>query len=55
MLPLELELGMLTVSFCSSNDVDLIPLADVDVVTFGPSVDDLSSRCFGELLGELIK
>lgn len=56
--PFEFECGTppITLSDGSSNDVDLIPLAEVDVVTFCD--DDLAvliSRCFGEFFGELSK
>lgn len=60
--PLEFELGKIPRSLLpvSSNEVDLMPLAEVEVVTFDDdeSVDtplDFMSRCFGELRGEFNK
>lgn len=53
--PLEFELGNVTELALdgSSNDVDLIPFDDVEVVTFGVDVPlDFMSLCLVELFGE---
>lgn len=60
--PLEFEFGMMPFSALpgSSKDVDLMPLADVEVVTLDDEELaiiplDFISRCLGELRGEFSK